>query len=145
MLSILLCQVVAAVCVGAKSNSEVATSTVAKRVEKSHNQEYESKQRLFLTLYSPFPLMMPSDEDPWRQHMLQAWAFARWVTKSLRLHQNRNAFSGTVKMILRAELGQDHELQEQVSESHGIGHQLSLSGNSLAGWAEAEFGCKRRN
>ncbi len=132
-------------CVGAKSNSEVATSTVAKRVEKSHNQEYESKQRLFLTLYSPFPLMMPSDEDPWRQHMLQAWAFARWVTKSLRLHQNRNAFSGTVKMILRAELGQDHELQEQVSESHGIGHQLSLSGNSLAGWAEAEFGCKRRN
>jgi hypothetical protein len=145
VLSLLLCQVVAAVCVGAKSYAEIATSTAAKRVEKSQHQEYESKERLFLTLYSAFPLLMPRDEDPWRQHMLQAWAFARWMTKSLRLQQNRNALSGTVKKILRAEFGQDHELQEQGSESHGIGHQLSLSGNSLAGWAEAEFGCKRRN
>jgi len=64
MFSIFFCQVVAAVCVGAKSNTEMDTSTAAKRVETSHHQEYESKERLFLTLYSVFPFLIPRNEDP---------------------------------------------------------------------------------
>ena len=60
---------------------------------------YSSKERLYLTLCSAFPILLPRNVDPWRLHMLLGWTFARWLQQSFRLKSSRGALAQTVMML----------------------------------------------
>jgi hypothetical protein len=64
---------------------------------------------LYLALGTAFPILLPRNSDPWRLHMLEGWAFARWLRRSITLKENQSALTGIMSSLHRAEFGPDSE------------------------------------
>ena len=96
-------------------------------------QACEGKERLYGALRVAFPIFVSRNVDPWRQHMLLGWAFARWLVRSLKFKHNQSTLGGIMSSIRKAEFGlspQNHTTQDQILGSWGLKRRSDASAPS---------------
>ena len=82
-----------------------STGASSSRANEARLKKYQGKERLFETLAAALPILLPRAADPWRAHMLAAWAMARWMHQTLKLRFSRRLLHSTIQALHDKEFG----------------------------------------